>query len=106
MQIKALFVFKLKMKTLPAQFSKYFCEVGSVHKRSTWASTGTQNNYFISFLKKSKLQNCIRHQGPLISNSLDSTIKNFKSIKLFKSNLQKTLLEKYSLVLFSSRLPI
>ena len=32
---KALFVFKFKMKTLPAQFSKYFCEVSSVHKRFT-----------------------------------------------------------------------
>ena len=39
---KALFVFKFKMKTLPAQFGKYFCEVSSVHERSTQAST--QNN--------------------------------------------------------------
>ena len=58
-----VFVFKFKMKTLPAQFSKYFCEVSSVHKRSTRAST--QNNYFMPFLKKSKLQNSIRYQGPL-----------------------------------------
>ena len=93
---KALFVFKFKMKTLPAQFSKYFCEVSSVYKRPTRAST--QNNYFMPFLKKSKLQNSIRYQGPLIWNSLDSTIKNSKSIKSFKSNLKRTLLEKYSLV--------
>ena len=96
---KALFVFKFKMKTLPAQFRKYFSEVSSVHERSTRAST--QNNYFILFLKKSKLQNSIRYQGPRIWNSLDSTIKNSKSIKSFKSNLKRTLLEKYSLVLFS-----
>ena len=70
---KAIFVLKFKMKTLPAQFSKYFCEVSSVHKRSTRAST---QNYFLSFLKKSKLQNSIRYQGPLIWNSLDSKIKN------------------------------
>ena len=94
---KALFVFKFKMKTLPAQFSKYFCEVSSVRKRSTRAST--QNHYFMRFLKKSKLQNSIRDQGPLFWNSLDSTIKNSKSIK---SNLKRTLLEKYSLVQFSS----
>ena len=50
---KALFVFKFKMKTLSAQFSKYFCEVSSEHKRSTRASM--QNNYFMLFLKKSKL---------------------------------------------------
>ena len=93
---KALFVFKFKMKTLPAQFSKHFYEFGSVHKRSTRAST--QNNYFMTFLKKSKLQNSIRYQGPLIWNSLDSAIKNFKSVKSFKSNLKRTLLEKYSLV--------
>ena len=93
---KALFVFKFKMKTLPAQFSKYFCEVSSVHKRST--QTSTQNNYFMPFLKKSKPQNSIRYQGPLIWNSLDSSIKNSKSIKSFKSNLKRTLLEKYNLV--------
>ena len=34
---KALFVFKFKMKTIPARFSKYFCEVSRVHKRSTRA---------------------------------------------------------------------
>ena len=28
---KALFVFKFKLKSLPAQFSKYFCEISSVH---------------------------------------------------------------------------
>ena len=79
---------------------KYFCEVSSVHKRSTRAST--RNNYFMPFLKKSKLQTSIKYQDPLIWNSLDSTIKNSKSIKSFKSNLKKTLLEKYSLVNFSS----
>ena len=61
---KALFVFKFKMKTLPAQFSQYFCEVSSVRKRSTRAST--QNNDFMPFLKKSKLQNSIRYQGLFI----------------------------------------
>ena len=49
---KALFVFKFKTKTLPVQFSKYFCEVSSVHKRSTRAST--RNNYFLEKIKASK----------------------------------------------------
>ena len=60
---KALFVFKFIRKYLLAQLSKYFCEVSSVHKRSTWAST--LNNYFMPFLRKSKLQNAIRYHGPL-----------------------------------------
>ena len=59
------------MKLLPAQFSEYFCEVSSVYERSTRAST--QNNYFMPFVKRTKLQNSIRYQLPLIWNSSDSS---------------------------------
>ena len=48
------------------------------------------------FSKKTKSQRSIKYQGPLIWNSLDSEIKNSKSLKSFKIKLKSSFLKKYN----------
>ena len=88
----AALVFKIKNKTLPAQFYNYINEVGYISKKSTIANT--KKNYSIPFFKKTKSQRSIKYQGPLIWNSLDSEIKNSKSLKSFKIKLKSSFLKK------------
>ena len=87
-------VFKIKNKTLPAQFYNYINEVGYISKKSTRANT--KKNYFIPFFEKTKSQRSIKYQDPLIWNSIDSEIKNIKSLKSFKIKLKSSFLKKYN----------
>ena len=81
---KALFMFKFKMKMLPDQFSNYFMKASN------------HNNYFIPHFKSSKTQRSIKYQGPLVWNSLDTSLKTCKTLNYFKAKLKKLLLNKYT----------
>ena len=87
---KALFVFRVKMKILPDQFSNYLTEASQVYEKFTRASY--QNNYFIPFLNTSKAQRSIKYQGPLIWNALDADLKTRKTLQSFKAKLKNFLL--------------
>ena len=76
---KALFVFKIKTKMLPDQFSNYLTEASQVYEKFTRDSY--QNNYFIPLLNTSKAQ------GSLIWNGLDADLKTCKTLQFFKANL-------------------
>ena len=95
---KALFMFKFKMKMLPGQFSNYFIKTCQVYQKFTRASN--HNNYFIPHFKSSKTQRSIKYQGPLVWNSLDTSLKTCKTLNYFKviknSKLKKLLLNKYT----------
>ena len=49
-----------------------------------------------TFSQKTKSQRCMKYQGPLIWNSLDSEIKKCKSLKSFKLKLESSVLNKYN----------
>ena len=91
---KAIFMFKFKMKMLPDQFSYYFMKTCQVYQKFTRASN--HNNYFIPHSKSSETQRSIKYQGPLVWNSLDTSLKNCKTSNYFKAELKKLLLNKYT----------
>ena len=83
---KALFMFKFKMKMLLDQFSNYFMKTCQVYQKFTRASN--HNNYFIPHSKSSKTQRSIKYQGPLVWNSLDTSLKTCKTLNNFKAKLK------------------
>ena len=73
-------------KALPDQFSNYFMKACQVYQKFTRASN--HNNYFIPHSKSSKTQRSIKYQGPLVWNSLDSSLKTCKTLNYFKAKLK------------------
>ena len=92
----ALLVFKIKNKTLPAQFCNYINKVnGYISKKST--RSNTKKNNFIPFSKKTKSQRSIKYHDPHIWKSLDLDIKNSKFLKsLIQLKLKLSFLNKYN----------
>ena len=65
-----------------------------VYQKFTRASN--HNNYFIPHFKSSKTQRSIKYQGPLVWNSLETSLKTCKTLNYFKAKLKKLLLNKYT----------
>ena len=91
---KALFIYQIKTKSLPQQFYHYLNKVSNVYQKSTRALI--RDNYYVPFLKTSRLQNSIKYQGPIIWNNLTTNLKKCISIKTFKLKLKTLLLKKYN----------
>ena len=82
------------MKMLPDQLSNYFMKTCQDYQKFTRASN--HNNYFIPNFKSSKTQRSIKYQGPLVWNSLDTSLETCKTLNYFKAKFKKLLLNKYT----------
>jgi len=88
----ALFMFKFTKDRLPRTFSNYFIRATSSHHYSTRSS---QSGYLIPSVKTTVRQRNIRYRGPVIWNKLPTEIQKLSSLFLFKTRLEKYLIDRY-----------
>ena len=84
-----IFMYKHWNNMLPSVFISFFRFNTDVHDRNTRQS----NNYYIEFARTTLYQSTIKFSGPLLFNALPSSLKQQKSIKSFKNNYFKALIE-------------
>ena len=94
----AIFVFNFKNQKLASIFNNFFMPLYNTHVKNTRSKAA--NKYFSPFFKSKKLQRSIKFRGPKIWNSLESIIKNCKTIEAFKSKLKRSLLNTVITLLF------
>ena len=92
---KACFLFKHKFHKLPCVFNNYFNFTSNTHEKYTRGSSC--DNYFLPFYRNKKLQRSIKYQGPKTWNSLESSLKNCKSLKTFQFKLKHFISQKYTI---------
>ena len=90
---KAIFVFNFKSNKLSNTFKNYFKAARNIHEKNTRSSS--LDNFFLPFYRTNKLQKSIKFQSPKVWNSIDTTIKQCKSPKIFKKKLECFLLKSY-----------
>ena len=90
---KAIFVFIFKSNKLPNTFKNYFKAACNIHGKNTRSSS--LNNFFLPFYRTNKLQKSIKFQGSKVWNSIETSIKQCKSPKIFKKKLKCFLMKSY-----------
>ena len=86
-----VFMYKNSTNDLPQLFSHYFTKRSDVHKYPTRFA----NNLNLSNNKKSFSDHGVRRKGPLLWNSLTKKIRDSSSVKHFRCQLKRSLLNKY-----------
>jgi len=70
---------------------KDFYQNNEIHYHCTRSS----NNYHLESVNTKIKQIDIKYKGPILWNSIDTSIRSLKNINQFKRNLLHTLLKKY-----------
>ena len=86
-----VFMFKSSINDLPAGFNNFFTKRSEIHKYST----RHVNDLNLAKNKKSFSDNGVRTKGPILWNSLSKRIKSSKSVKHFRNQLKRNLIQKY-----------
>ena len=86
-----VFTYRFSINDLPVSFKDYFKRRSDIHKYKTRHTNDLQltNN------KKAFSDQCIRSNGPVLWNSLPQNIKESKSIKHFRNQFKRYLLQAY-----------
>ena len=87
-----VFMYKYSTIQLPSLFSNYFKKRSDFHNYNTRYA----DNLNLTKNKKSFSDRGIRIKGPIIWNSLSREIKNSKSVKHFRNQLRRILLNTYN----------
>ena len=85
------FMYKHQTNSLPKTFSDYFIKNNQIHKYPT----RNANDYSIQKSKKMFSDRSIRRTGPILWNSLDTAIKQCKTIKHFRTAFKTEILTTY-----------
>lgn len=84
----ASFMFKVNHSMLPA----YFCNMFTVNCNIHMHNTRHRNDFHREFNRTNLMANTIRIAGPLLWNSIDSSIKLSVSLSVFKNTYRHHLL--------------
>ena len=76
---------------LPHNISIMFCTNNTVHNYNTQ----NNDNFLLWAVKTNLVQNSLRHQFPLIWNTIPKDIRSCNSLSLFKRSLKKYFIAKY-----------
>ena len=87
-----LFMYRFENNTLPISFQDFFMKNNATHNYNT--RSASQLKLIRPNLNINKYS--IKYSGSKLWNSLDSELKNSKTINSFKSNYKKTLISKYN----------
>ena len=86
-----VFMYKSSIHDLPVAFRNYFSKRSDIHDYPTRHG----NDLNLTNNKKSFSDHTIRTRGPILWNSLPTTIKDSKSVKHFRTQLKTKLIQTY-----------
>ena len=86
-----IFMFKHHADDLPAIFKQYFIKHAENHKYAT----RNAQDYAINKTKKTFSNQAIRNCGPSFWNSLEKSLKQCKTLSIFKTKLKSNFLSSY-----------
>ena len=86
-----VFMFKSSINDLPTGFDNFFMKRSEIHKYST----RNVNDLNLTKNNKSFSDHGVRTKGPILWNSLPKKIKSSKSVKHFRNQLKRHLIQKY-----------
>ena len=84
-------MFKHHIDELPNVFKSYFVKHAENHNYTT----RNAQDYVINKITKMFSNQAIRNCGPTFWNSLEKTVKQSKSVKIFKNKLKSNFLSNY-----------
>ena len=85
------FMYKFSTNDLPSAFKEYFNKRSSIHNYQT----RHVNDLNLTNNKKSFLDHSIRTCGPILWNSLPTTIKDSKSANHFRNQFKHKVIQTY-----------
>ena len=88
----ASFMFEYTKNKLPQSFHNFFKNNILINNKKL--STRSQSNFFPSFCRINLNKQSFKYKGPLAWNQTPTTIKNSKSTKTFRAELQRYLIQK------------
>ena len=88
----ALFLYSYFGGQLPPSFSDYFLENNTIHSYSTRSA----NKVYIKYERTNYRRFSVRYRGAMIWNSLPNSLKEMKSLQLFKRKLKCFVQQKYT----------
>ena len=80
----ALFMYTYFRWQLPPSFSDYFLENNTIHS----CNTRSANKVYIKYERTNYRRFSVRYRGAMIWNSLPNSLKEIKSLQLFKRKLK------------------
>ena len=76
-------------------FNNYFNSTSNIQEK--YSRGNSCDNYFLHFYRNKKLQRSVKYQGPKTWNSLESSPKKCKFLKIFKFKLKHIISQKYNI---------
>ena len=88
----ALFMYRFTNDNLPNSFKGFFTKNKDLHNYNT----RNADKYITSNYNLNSIRNSIKYAGPILWNSLQNSLVNYKTINIFKSKYKSQLISHYN----------